>query len=92
MAAESPGTPRAFEVVELLRNLKLSEAERDGVFLAREEKSKLPEVKWTTEARLLTVRGSSEQSLERQKKQVGIATCNNNSALAGSQEETRRSQ
>jgi hypothetical protein len=37
---------RVFEVDELLNNLKLSEEENEGVFLAKEEMGSLPVVKW----------------------------------------------
>jgi hypothetical protein len=56
---------RFFEVDELLGNLKLSEEEKEGVVLAKADRGSLPEVKWMAVARLLTVRGFSEQSLER---------------------------
>ena len=51
------------EVESLLRTLRLSKAETDGVVLANEERNKLPEVKWLAVARLLTSKQISEQSL-----------------------------
>ncbi|XP_051220993.1 uncharacterized protein [Lolium perenne] len=65
MEAEGSKKARVYEVDELLKNLKLSEAEREGVFLAKEDRESLPEVKWMAVGRLLTVRGFSEQSLEK---------------------------
>lgn len=53
----------SFDVDELLKNLKLSEAEQDGVVLAKADRAKLPEVKWMAAARLLTTKHFSEQSL-----------------------------
>ena len=50
---------------ELLRNLQLSEKEKEGVFLAKADRVNLPEVKWMAVAKLLTVRGFSEHSLEK---------------------------
>ena len=42
-------------VEELLKKLtRLNEVERDGVFLAKEDQEKLPEVKWMVVAKLLT--------------------------------------
>ena len=45
MAAEGSSSAKVFEVDELLKNLKLSEAKKDGVVLARAERANLPEVK-----------------------------------------------
>jgi hypothetical protein len=52
-------------VEDLLRKLKLSDVEKDGVFLAREDRSKLPEVKWMAVGRVLTEKGFSDESLKR---------------------------
>jgi hypothetical protein len=49
-------------VEDLLRKLKLSEGEREGVFLAKEERGSLPEVKWMAAAKLLTGKNFSEES------------------------------
>ena len=65
MAAESSKKTKVFEVDELLKNLKLSEAERDGVFLAKAERGDLPEVKWMVVGKVLTDKGFSAQSLEK---------------------------
>lgn len=48
------------EMERLLRMLKLSEAEKEGVVLAKEDRSKLPEVKWLAAARLLTSKQFNE--------------------------------
>ena len=57
MAAESSSSRRGgVDVEEMLRKLKLSEGEKEGVFLAKEERSGLPEVKWMAVAKLLSVR------------------------------------
>jgi hypothetical protein len=53
----------AGDVERLLKGLSLSEAEKDGVVLAAEERTKLPKVKWMAMARLLTTKKFSEQSL-----------------------------
>ncbi|KAM0843815.1 hypothetical protein ACQ4PT_057478 [Festuca glaucescens] len=53
------------EVEDLLRKLKLSEGEHEGVFLAKEERGSLPEVKWMAAAKLLTRKNFSEESLKR---------------------------
>ena len=47
MAAETSKPARVFEVDELLKNLNLSEKEKEGVFLAKADRVNLPEVKWT---------------------------------------------
>ena len=47
----------------LLRNLHLTDDEREGVFLAKEEREGLPKVKWMVVAKLLTVKDFSEASL-----------------------------
>lgn len=51
------------DVNTLLQKLRLNEAEREEVVLAREERGSLPEVKWLAVAKLLTVKQFSEQSL-----------------------------
>ena len=48
---------------ELLKNMKLSEAEREVVVLDRAEKENLPAVKWMAVGKLLTMKQYSEQSL-----------------------------
>jgi hypothetical protein len=66
MAAETPkvrAQKGEVDVNELLRKLRLSDAERDGVVLAKEARGNLPEVKWMAMARLLTEKKFSEQSL-----------------------------
>ena len=65
MAAGSSRPVRVFEVDDLLKNLKLSDKEKDGVFLPRAERVNLPEVKWMAVAKLLTIKDFSERSLER---------------------------
>jgi len=60
MAAESSkaGEKRAeMEVDELLKMLQLSEEEKDGVVLAKEDRENLPAVKWMAAAKLLTAKG-----------------------------------
>jgi len=47
----------------LLRNLHLTDDEREGVFLAKEEREGHPKVKWMVVAKLLTVKDFSEASL-----------------------------
>jgi hypothetical protein len=49
----------------LLQKLKLSDVEKDGVFLAKEDQGNLPEVKWMTVGKLLTRKRFSEESLRR---------------------------
>lgn len=51
------------DVEELLRKLRLSEVEKEGVVLAEKERGSLPEVKWLAAATLLTTKQFSEQSL-----------------------------
>jgi hypothetical protein len=51
------------DVGELLKKLKLNEAEREGVFLAKGEGEPLPAMKWMAATKLLTVRNFSEVSL-----------------------------
>ena len=47
MAAESSGPRRGGDVLEdLLRKLKLSNVEKEGVFLAKRELGGLPKVNW----------------------------------------------
>jgi hypothetical protein len=65
MTAGTSRTTWVVEVDELLKHMKLSDAERDGVFLAKADRGDLPKVKWMAVARLLTVKGFSEQSLEK---------------------------
>lgn len=48
---------------ELLRKMKLREAEHEEVALAREEKESLPAVKWMAVGKLLTLMQYSELSL-----------------------------
>ncbi|KAK1610483.1 hypothetical protein QYE76_034156 [Lolium multiflorum] len=50
---------------ELLRKLNLSEAEREGVVLGKADQGNLPEVKWMAVAKLLTIKGFSEVSLDK---------------------------
>ena len=42
---------------ELLKMLQLSEEEKDGVVLAKEDRKNLPAVKWMAAAKLLTAKG-----------------------------------
>ena len=51
------------DVDELLRKLKLSDSEKEGVFLAMEDRENLPNVKWMASAKLLTAKAFSEASL-----------------------------
>jgi hypothetical protein len=46
MSAGSSKVARVFEADELLNNLKLSEEEKEGLFLAKEKMGSLPMVKW----------------------------------------------
>lgn len=48
---------------DLLQKLKLSDAEREGVFLAKATMEELPKVKWMAAAKLLSVKEYSEASL-----------------------------
>jgi hypothetical protein len=48
-------------VDELLKNLNVCEAEMDGLLLAKADHGSLREVKWMAMAKLLTVKGFSEQ-------------------------------
>jgi hypothetical protein len=48
---------------DLLQKLKLSDVEKDGVFLAKEDRGNLPKVKWMTVGKLLTRKSFSEESL-----------------------------
>jgi hypothetical protein len=65
MAAGSSRAKGGDEVEDLLRKLKLSEIEQEGVFLAKEDRSALPEVKWMAVAKVLTEKGFSDESLRR---------------------------
>lgn len=51
------------DVDELLQKLRLSDAERDGVVLAKDDRKRLPPVKWMAAATLLTRKEFSEASL-----------------------------
>lgn len=51
------------DVDDLLSMLHLSEAEKDGVVLAKEDRENLPKVKWMAAARLLTSKDFSAASL-----------------------------
>ncbi|KAK1696297.1 hypothetical protein QYE76_012994 [Lolium multiflorum] len=55
---------KGFEVEELRRKLKPSEGEQEGVFLAKEERSTLPDVKWMAVAKVLTSKSFSAESLK----------------------------
>jgi hypothetical protein len=46
MAAESSGVRKGASVEDLLQRLKLSEVEKEGMFLAKEDWGSLPKVKW----------------------------------------------
>lgn len=66
MAAESSlsgGGKKDVEVEDLLQNLHLSEVEREGVHLTKEDSGSLPVIKWMAAAKLLTVKEFSESSL-----------------------------
>jgi hypothetical protein len=64
MAAESWTTRKKdVDVEELLKKLHLSNIERVGVVLAKEDRENLPAIKWMAAARLLTTKGFSEASL-----------------------------
>ena len=58
MSAESSrvSTKRDVGLDELVRKMKLSEAEREEVVLARAEKECLPVVKWMEVGKLLTTK------------------------------------
>ena len=51
------------DVQDLLKKLRLSDVEQEGVVLAKVDWAKLPEVKWMAAAKVLTVKQFSEQSL-----------------------------
>jgi len=53
----------AVDVQDLLKKLRLSDVEQEGVVLAKVDWAKLPEVKWMAAAKVLTVKQFSEQSL-----------------------------
>jgi hypothetical protein len=63
MAAGSSGARKGSNMEDLLRKLKLSDVEKDGVFLAKEDRRNLPEVKWMAVGKLLTRKNFSEESL-----------------------------
>jgi hypothetical protein len=65
MAACSSGARKGANVEDLLRKLKLSDVEKDGVFLDKEDRGNLPEVKWMAVGKLLTRKNFSEESLRR---------------------------
>jgi hypothetical protein len=64
VAESSTSGKKGFEVEELRRKLKLSEGEQQGVFLAKEERSILPEVNWMAVAKILTSKSFSVESLK----------------------------
>jgi hypothetical protein len=51
--------------VEVLQSLKLSDVEKEGVFLAKEDRGSLLEVKWMAVGKLLMRKSFSEESLRR---------------------------
>jgi ATP-dependent RNA circularization protein (DNA/RNA ligase family) len=51
-------------VEELLQKLHLSETEREGVVLRKEDNADLSAVKWLAAAKLLTVKDFSEASMK----------------------------
>jgi hypothetical protein len=55
---------KAFDVDELLNNLKLHGEELNDVVLGKEEVRRWPEVKWLAAARILTTKSFSLQSLK----------------------------
>jgi hypothetical protein len=66
MAAESSFSAKGkkdVDVEELLLKLQLSETEKEGVFLKKEESASLPTIKWMAAAKLLTTKMFSEASL-----------------------------
>jgi hypothetical protein len=66
MAAEplrTGSTRRDVGVEELLQKLQLSEVEREGVVLRKEESENLPSIKWMAAMKLLTTRNFSKASL-----------------------------
>jgi hypothetical protein len=65
MAAGSSGVRKGASVEDLLQRLKLSEVEKEGVFLAKEDRGSLSEVKWMAVGKLLTKKSFSEESLRR---------------------------
>jgi hypothetical protein len=65
MAASSSEGRKAVDVEMLLRRLNLSEVEKEGVFLAKEDRGDLPEVKWMAVGKVLTRKAFSEESLRR---------------------------
>jgi hypothetical protein len=66
MAAESSFSAKGkkdVDVEELRLKLQLSETEKEGVFLKKEESASLPTIKWMAVAKLLTTKTFSEASL-----------------------------
>lgn len=57
------GKRQDFDMEKLLQKLNLSEAEKEGVFLAKEERANLPEVKWMVVGKLLTIKDFSNTAL-----------------------------
>ena len=51
------------DVQDLLKKLRLSDVEQEGVVLAEVDQAKLPEVKWMAAAKLLMVKEFNEISL-----------------------------
>ena len=51
------------DVQDLLKKLRLSDVEQEGVVLAEVDRAKLPEVKWMAAAKLLMVKEFNEISL-----------------------------
>jgi hypothetical protein len=56
---------KGFDVEDLLRKLHMSDVEKEGVFLAKEDRSDLPVVKWMAVGKLLSRKGFSAESLKR---------------------------
>jgi hypothetical protein len=65
MAAGSSGVKKGFDGEDLLRKLHMSDVEKEGVFLAKEDRSDLPVVKWMAVGKLLSRKGFSAESLKR---------------------------
>jgi hypothetical protein len=62
-SSKSGAMQRDLDVEDLLSKLHLSEAEKDGVVLAKEDQESLPAVKWMAAAKLLTTKDFSAFSL-----------------------------
>jgi hypothetical protein len=65
MEGGSSGVKKGLDVEDLLRKLHLSDVEKEGVFLAKEDRGDLPAVKWMVVGKLLSRKDFSAESLKR---------------------------